>query len=208
MSRGTQRHQSAPSSRRRLLLIGLGVLGALVLVAILGLGYATNRGGRTNHEVSAAAATAAAGRLSGPTLGVPDFAVTAAPFVGGQRFVLSQHTDKPTLVYFMASWCVTCVPEARAIAQLQSDIGQQVNLVVLDIDPSDTETGLEHFWKAAFSPANVWALDQGSRVSTAYHVNSLDTTIVIAGGKEASRTVGSRSVSQLKDALAAAGGSQ
>ena len=43
----------------------------------------------------------------GPALSVPDFAVTAAPFVGGQRFVLSQHTDKPTLVYFMASWCVS-----------------------------------------------------------------------------------------------------
>jgi thiol-disulfide isomerase/thioredoxin len=134
--------------------------------------------------------------------------VTAAPFVGGQRFVLSEHTDKPTLVYFMASWCVSCVPEARAIAQLQGEMGQRVNFVVLDIDPGDNLTGLEHFWKAANSPTNVWALDAGSQVTSAYHVTTLDTTIVIAGGKEAARTVGGRSAEALKAMLAAAGVAQ
>src|SRR5229473_8582854 len=126
-----------------------------------GAGGRGGRGAPGARGVSAAATAVPTGRTSGLALSVPDFAVTAAPFVGGQRFVLSEHTDKPTLVYFMASWCISCVPEARAIAQLQGELGQQVNFVVLDIDPTDTEKGLEHFWKAAASPTNVWALDRG-----------------------------------------------
>lgn len=195
-------------ARRRGVLTGLAVLGAVILVAVLGLGYATTRTGKPTQAVRAAATTAPAGRPSGPTLSVPDFAVTAAPFVGGQRFVLSEHVEKPTLLFFMASWCVTCVAEARAIAQLQGEMGQQVNFVVLDIDPGDNETGLQHFWNAAHNPTNVWALDRGSQVTSAYHVTTLDTTIVIAGGKEVARTVGGRSADALKAMLAAAGGPQ
>jgi len=56
------------------------------------------------------------------------------------------------------------------------------------------------------SPTNIWALDKDGRVTTAYNVTSLDTTIVIANGKEIARTVGGRSASQLKEMLANAGG--
>jgi thiol-disulfide isomerase/thioredoxin len=148
---------------------------------------------------------AASGAASAVKLSVPDFTVNTPSFLGGQRFTLSQHADKPTLLYFMASWCITCVPEARAIAQLQKgELGQQVNFVVLDIDPSDTDHGLESFWKAANSPNNIWALDKGSKVTAAYGVKSLDTTVVIAGGQETSRTVGGQSTSQLMAVLSKA----
>src|SRR5579875_2590376 len=203
------RHPNAQPARgrRRALYIGATLLAVAVLAAILGVGYAVG-GGRGGGQAThgGVAAPAQTNSANASRLAVPDFAITAAPFVGGGRFVLSQHADKPTLIYFMASWCVTCVPEARAIAQLQSEIGQQANFVVLDIDPGDTLNDLEHFWKAVGSPTNIWALDKDGRVTTAYNVTSLDTTIVIANGKEIARTVGGRSASQLKEMLANAGG--
>lgn len=208
MSAPKQLQQPAKPARRRVVLIGLGVLLAIVVVAVLGLGYATSRRTGTTRGARAAAVSVPGSSPAGPKLTVPDFTITPAPFVGRPRFVLSENIAKPTLVYFMASWCVSCVPEARAIAQLQTEMGQQVNFVVLDIDPGDNLNGLEHFWKAAYTPTNVWALDTGSQVTSAYHVTSLDTTIIIADGKEVSRTIGSRSASQLKDALAAVMGPQ
>jgi thiol-disulfide isomerase/thioredoxin len=198
--------QQTARGRRHAVYVAAALLTVVVLAAILGVGYAVggrHGGQEANGGVAAPAQTSS---TNASHLAVPDFAITAAPFVGGGRFVLSQHADKPTLIYFMASWCATCVPEARAIAQLQSEIGQQANFVVLDIDPGDTLNDLEHFWKAVGSPGNIWALDKDGRVTTAYNVTSLDTTIIIAGGKEVARTVGGRSASQLKAMLANAGG--
>lgn len=189
--------------RPRWLLALLSGIGVLVVVAIVALGYAGSHGSaRQRATADTSQPVTASGAVSAGKLSVPDFTVNTASFLGGQRFVLSQQAEKPTLVYFMASWCITCVPEARAIAQLQKgETGQQVNFVVLDIDPSDTERGLESFWKAVNSPNNVWALNKESKVTSAYGVKSLDTTIVIAGGQEASRTVGPRSATQLMDVL-------
>jgi thiol-disulfide isomerase/thioredoxin len=195
------------ASGRRWLLIGIGGFAALVVTVVVVLGYTGSRGGGAGQSNAGDGqpAVTAVGGASPVKLSVPNFSVTAAPFVGGQRFVLAQHADKPTLMYFMASWCSTCVPESRAISQLQAQMGQQVNFVILDMDPSDTESGLQHFWEAAAGSNSVWALDKGSKVSTAYNVRSLDTTILIANGQELSRTVGGLSVDQLKAVLAKAG---
>lgn len=137
-------------------------------------------------------------------LTVPDIRVTATGFAGGREFVLSQQADTPTLVYAMAAWCTTCVPEAKALVQLHRELGDHVTIVVLDIDPGDTEAMLQRFSEAAGGAPGIWALDKGSSVTRAYNIRSLDTTIVIAGGREVSRMIGAQSLDQLRAAVARA----
>jgi thiol-disulfide isomerase/thioredoxin len=79
---------------------------------------------------------------------VPEIRLTAAAWQGGREFILSQEARKPTIVFAMASWCISCVAEAKALIQLHREAGDRVNIVVLDIDPDDTEESLERFAKA------------------------------------------------------------
>jgi len=131
-------------------------------------------------------------------LAVPDLRLTAASYQGGRRFVLSENAHKPTIVYAMAAWCLTCIPEAKALVQLEREVGDRVNIVVLDVDPGDTEAMLQQFARAVGGTPGIWALDQGSAVTRAYNIRSLDTTIVIAGGREVARTIGPQSLEQLR----------
>lgn len=106
----------------------------------------------------------------------PDFAV---PTLEGGTFTLSTHQGRPVILFVMAYWCATCVPEAQALAKLHQKYGDRVSIVALDVDPSSTPERLQKFRKWVGEPDYVWAFDQGQRVSQAYRVRSLDTTFII-----------------------------
>lgn len=106
----------------------------------------------------------------------PDFTV---PTLGGGTFVLSENQGKPTIILFMAYWCSNCIPEARALAQLKNEYGNQINIIALDIDASSTAESLEQFKEAADNGAYVWAFDSGMQVLTTYQVQALDTTVIL-----------------------------
>jgi thiol-disulfide isomerase/thioredoxin len=106
----------------------------------------------------------------------PDFTV---PTLGGGAFVLSENRGKPTIILFMAYWCGNCIPEARALAQLKNEYGEQVNIIAIDVDSSSTKESLEQFKQAADNGAYVWAFDNGMQVLNAYQVGSLDTTLIL-----------------------------
>lgn len=106
----------------------------------------------------------------------PDFSV---PTLDGKTFILSEHQGKPTIILFMAYWCGNCIPEARALAQLKNEYGDQINIIALDVDASSAVEGLEQFKQAADNGAYVWAFDSDMQVLTAYQVRSLDTTLIL-----------------------------
>lgn len=106
----------------------------------------------------------------------PDFAV---PTLEGGTFTLSEQRGKPIVLFIMAYWCATCVPEAQALAELHQKYGDQVTIIALDVDPSSTPERLQKFREWVGEPDYVWAFDQGQRVAQAYRVRSLDTTIII-----------------------------
>ena len=106
----------------------------------------------------------------------PDFTV---PTLEGGTFVLSENRGKPTIILFMAYWCGNCIPEARALAQLKNEYGEQVNIIAIDVDSSSTKESLEQFQQAADNGAYVWAFDNGMQVLNAYQVRSLDTTLIL-----------------------------
>jgi thiol-disulfide isomerase/thioredoxin len=149
-------------------------------------------------------------RRTAPTgaarLSVADFTIRPASWTGAPPFTLSQHLDHPTLLYFMASWCIDCIPEAKALALLQQEFGDQVTLIAIDMDPNDNEAGLLRFKRAAKGADHLWALDDDRKLSQAYHVVNLDTTIIISPqGRETYRAFGPRGRDALKAALVAAG---
>ena len=196
------------AGRHWLVASGAGLVVLLIGVVVV-LGYASGRDKRVNQSTTRGSqpGVASTGATSAVTLSVPDFTVMAAAFVGGQRFVLSEHADKPTLLLFTASWCTECVPELRAFSQLQPEMGQQANFVVLDIDSHETEQDLQRMWQAVHGSNNVWALDKDGKVTSAYGVKATGTTVLIAGGKEVSRTFSAQSADRLKALLDKAQGS-
>lgn len=68
------------------------------------------------------------GFVVGKTL--PDFSV---PMAGGGTFTLSENLGKPVLINLFATWCPPCVGEMPEIEQLYTEMGGEVNFVVIDI---------------------------------------------------------------------------
>jgi len=79
----------------------------------------------------------------------------------------------------MAYWCGSCLSEASALTQLQQEYGNQVNIMAIDVDPSSTPDLLRKFKSAAGNGNYIWAIDTGQKVTTAYQVTSLDTTLIL-----------------------------
>ena len=182
-------------SRRRRWLAG-GVAVAVVVGAIVTLSL---RGGGGNAAQSTAVV------VNGPA--APDVGDTAPalsmPTLSGVAFVSPTH--RPTLLYFMAGWCGTGVPEAQALARLQPSVGNRVRLVAVDADPTDSWSSLRSFAASVGSPDYDFAKDDGS-VSRAFGINSLDITIVVdASGRVVHRSLGALDGAGLRAALAKAG---
>lgn len=120
-----------------------------------------------------------AAKESGPP--APDFTV---PTLKGGTFTLSEQHGKPVILFAMAYWCGTCVPEAQALAQLHQKYGERVSIIALDVDPSSTPESLQQFRDWVGQPDYVWAFDRDNRVVEAYQIRALDTTFIIdqAGG--------------------------
>lgn len=159
-------------SRHRVLFV---VLGLLLLSAAAWFLWQAGQGG------SAAPSGVPGVELSettGTGLGqvAPDF--TASTLDGG-TFSLAEQRGRPTIIFFMAYWCGTCIPESQALAQLKDEYGDSVRIVAIDVDPSSTPQALRQFKSAAGNGAFVWAFDKEQQAVAAYQVRTLDTTFIL-----------------------------
>lgn len=154
------------------------VIGAIVIVVILGL--VLQPGGSSGSSGDAASNWAAVS----PDLDVPDFGVQATSWSGGEQFVLSQNLAKPTVMYFVAAWCFTCIPETQALARIHEEMGDEVNILIFDIDTTEDEGDLKRFKDRADGADHLWVMDEDSTIARAYNVRTLDTTIIIDQGGE------------------------
>lgn len=66
----------------------------------------------------------------------PDFEVTT---IDDQKISLEKSLaeNKPTIIYFTASWCPMCAKNWPAIAEVYPDYEDRVNFVAISIDPTD-----------------------------------------------------------------------
>lgn len=106
----------------------------------------------------------------------PDFTVLT---LEGSMFTLSAQKGKPTIVFFMAYWCGTCIPEAQALARLHEEYGKDLNIIAIDIDPSSSVDGLDQFKLASGNGGFTWAFDIDQIVTNSYRVRALDTTLIL-----------------------------
>ena len=106
----------------------------------------------------------------------PDFTV---PTLDGRSYTLTDNNGKPAIIFFMAYWCGSCVPEARALAQLQQEYGDAVNIIAIDLDTSSTPELLRPFKEAADDGDFTWGFDSDNQVALTYEVQALDTTLVL-----------------------------
>ena len=69
------------------------------------------------------------------------FRLATASFADGSVFDLAQARGNVVVLFFMAAWCTTCIPEARALNALYEEYGDRgLSVLAIDIDPRDTET--------------------------------------------------------------------
>ncbi len=190
---------SGRRNRQRDRLPAIMVAGLLlVLVPAVMVAYVWLRPG--------ASPTATAGRSAPELPVVPDFAVET---VDGGRFVLSEQRGRVVVVYFMAGWCLSCVPEARALARLYAEYRDRgLEVLAVDAQFDDTPADLDRFRRLVGTsppPDYRWAIDRDLKVVTTLGVRSLDTTVVIdPEGRIVYRDEGPTPYETLKRAVEAA----
>ncbi len=125
------------------------------------------------HEAAATAAPAAA-RVAALTMQTADGKNVAIPTAG-----------HPTIVYFMAAWCVSCVQGAVNLAQIYQDYDRRgVQVIAIDVDAGETPADLDRFRSLVGNSRDFWAMDAGQRATHAYAMHSLDATILVSGSGE------------------------
>ncbi len=132
----------------------------------------------------------------------PDFAVRT---LDGGRLQLASVKGRPTVLFFMAYWCGTCLPEAQALGRLHAELSDRgIRIIAVDIDPTSTPEALAEFREAAGNPGYVFAFDQDGATARAFRVANLDVTVIIdAAGRIAYRDAFVTDYETLRRALGA-----
>ena len=69
----------------------------------------------------------------------------------GEKFKISDFSDKPVLLESFAVWCPTCTKQQQEIKKLHEEVGDSVISISLNTDPNEDETRIkEHIEKNGF----------------------------------------------------------
>ena len=77
----------------------------------------------------------------------PDFSVTE---VGGRTITRESLKDKPAIIWFTTTWCVPCQIGAREVAKLDNQLDDGFNVLVIFVDPRETDSDLIN-WRDKFA---------------------------------------------------------
>ena len=102
------------------------------------------------------------------------------PTLDGSTFKLADHQGDVVVMFFMASWCGSCLPEAQALAELHESYAEKgLTIVAINAEPDQKVKELERFRQRANNGQFAWAFDHEFAVVQAYKVQALDTTLII-----------------------------
>ncbi|MGA9148996.1 MAG: TlpA disulfide reductase family protein [Candidatus Nitrosopolaris sp.] len=132
--------------------------------------------------------------------------------IGGKQVSLESFKGKPLVLWFMDTWCPTCVGQAGAIKQVSSEYGNKINVFVIDLWATqnigqsfkglnaETMSDLQAFIAKYGSPQWNAALDDG--VTIKYGITRVDSTVILdSNGKPVFTNLGPSGYEPLKDAL-------
>ncbi|QYJ15047.1 Thiol-disulfide oxidoreductase ResA [Rubrobacter xylanophilus DSM 9941] len=152
---------------------------AVLLAAVLAAGAcggsgtdeaATGGQDEAVRETTAAAGSTATGREA-PNLSIKT--------LDGEEFNLKDKRGEVVALYFMAGWCGSCIPEARAWSELYPEYRDKgLELLVVSADPNDTPQTIERFRRAGGIRELPWAIDETGGFTRSLGVRALDSTIV------------------------------
>ncbi len=169
MAAKTVRDRRAARPDHRRFPIGAVLAAAVVMVVLALIGSSLIQNSQN--------APVAAGPPPSTGAPAPDFRVTG---LDGRTFQLSQARGKVVALYFAAAWCPTCVPEAQAWTQIyQQDHARGLEVVMLDVDTSEGAAQWADFRQRSGNGHQLWALDKGLQIASAYGVTSLETSIIV-----------------------------
>jgi peroxiredoxin len=146
----------------------LFVIPLLIVSLLLGTGLAVR------HTFFSSSSFTAVNLAS--TTVAPNIALQS---VNGPRFSLAAQRGHPTVVFFMAAWCTSCLLESNALGRIQQRYGNGVRIALVDIGRGDSPQALQSFVQRSQGPSRYWLLDADGTIASAYGVQSLDTTYVI-----------------------------
>lgn len=155
------------TTKRRRIFTTAALIAAVTLVLILA-STALHRGGDADKP---------AGQARGDSV---ERIETAS--VTGERVTVP--STRPTVLFFMASWCYTCVPQAEAMKNLEQEYAGKADFVAVDVTPENTKADVDEFRKLAGNPSHPYVIDKTSQLTKKYGITSLDTTVVVASDGE------------------------
>lgn len=173
------------------------VTGILLAVMLLGAGLIYQVFSESGVIPSASSLSGAEREAVGPV--IPE--VTLPTLDGGQVNLLRDRGEV-TILFAMSYWCITCVPEAQALARLYEEYeAAGLKVVVIDLDDVSPEQ-LQTFIDAVGENRLTWAFDPEVQFMRRFNVQALDTTIIIdAEGHEVYRDIRSTSYETLRNEI-------
>ncbi len=129
------------------------------------------------------APTAEYGFDAGKTL--PDFSV---PMTGGGTFTLSEKLGKPVFINLFATWCPPCVAEMPEIEQLYTEMGGEVEFIIIDIG-EDEATAQGFMDSSGYTLPTAYSID-GAPFGSDYLIQFIPQTFVLKPGGTISEIFG------------------
>ena len=141
----------------------------------------------------------------------PDFTLNTLDV---KQISLEMLKGKPSILWFMATWCPSCIGQADAIKKITSEYGSKINVVVMDLWAAqniggqsaqglnaETNSDLLSFIAKYGSPEWKGTFDT-DKVSIKYGITEVDSTVVIDGnGNIVMKYLGPSGYQPIKDAL-------
>lgn len=181
-ARPVQTAKPRPAKRSRKGFVGgLTTVVLVAAAAAAGLFLAKNSSTRNLSIGGQKVAVPAEGPAGGPVavrdLGpAPRFAIRT---LSGRTFSLDPRRG-PVVLSFIAGWCSSCLGEAAAGGELVRAFRRfGLRVLAIDADPNDSVGQLRQFIAAAGNPPIQFAMDRTSKVTLAYRVRALDTTVIV-----------------------------
>lgn len=106
----------------------------------------------------------------------PDFSLSR---IDGSQFNLSDFRgEKSVYLIFWNTWCGHCMKKIPKLVEIQSELGEQVELLAINTSWSDTLGDIEQF-KARFNPNYAIAFDRDADITRRYGVIGTPTGFLI-----------------------------
>ena len=177
----------------------------LLLVGILAVsactqstGYATNTQNSPlpkNVQQQEGAVEGMVGNEIGQT--PPDFNVTA---IDGRTIKLNEYArDKPTIVYFMATWCPFCARDFATLEQVFPEYNDKINFLNIGLDLTENEEILRNYKSRKYIPGEL--APGAQKILIDYQVRSTTTKYLIKDGEIIFKNSGAMSADQWRRLL-------